>query len=147
MMGPEKKILFDLMTSKNYIGELFSRLHKKIEVSKLWSCYWKIYNILRSDKNYTVDFIKIKCKEFLDLFVEIYQVSKITPYIHKMCFHVPELYEKYGPLNYFSGQGLEKLNDLTTSQFFRSTNKKDNFLKQILERDFRMCEYETNYLK
>ncbi len=64
MMGPEIKILFDLITSKNYIGELFSRLSKKIEVSKLWSCYWKIYNILRSDKNYTVDFIKIKCGKF-----------------------------------------------------------------------------------
>jgi len=38
-----------------------------------------------------------------------------------------------------------QFNDLTTSKFFRCTNKKDNFLKQILERDFRMCEYETNY--
>ncbi len=62
-----------------------------------------------------------------------------------LSFHVPELYEKYGPLNYFSGQGLEKLNDLTTVQFFRNTNKKETFLKQLLEKAFRLCEYETNY--
>ena len=144
-MGPEKRIFFELITSKNYITQIFCRLHTKTDVSKLWTCYWKIYNTLRSETHFTGDFIKIKCKEFLDLFIEIYQVSKITPYIHMLSFHVPELYEKYGPLNYFSGQGLEKLNDLTTVQFFRNTNKKESFLKQLLERDFRLCEYETNY--
>ena len=63
-----------------------------------------------------------------------------------LSFHIPELYRKYGPLNYFSGQGLEKLNDMTTSQYFKSTNKKVGFTKQILERDYRMYEYETNFL-
>ena len=62
-------------------------------------------------------------------------------------FYIPDLYIKYGPLNYFSGQGIEKLNDFTTTQFFRCTNKKANFIKQILERDHRMFDYESNYLQ
>ena len=62
-----------------------------------------------------------------------------------LSFHIPELYAKYGPLNYFSGQGLEKLNDMTTTQYFRNTNKID-FTKQILEREYRMFEYEKIFL-
>jgi len=82
----------------------------------------------------------------LDLFLSIYQTSKVPPYIHLLCFHIPDLYEKYGPLNYFSGQGLEKLNDLTATQLFRCTNKKKEFIKQQLERDYRMLDYEKKFL-
>ena len=146
LMGPKKRILFEIINSKNYIAQLFNGVYKKIEISRLWACYWKIFKILRSEKNYSVDFVRIKCKEFLDLFLSIYQTSKVTPYIHLLCFHIPDLYEKYGPLNYFLGQGLEKLNDMTTTQFFRSTNKKKDFIKQLLERDYRMFDYEKKFL-
>ena len=37
----------------------------------------------------------------------------------------------HGDVNLFYEQGLEKLNDLTTSQFYRSTNK-TNFITQLL---------------
>ena len=145
-MGPKKRIFFEIITSRNYISQLFNGLYKKTEVSRLWTCYWKIFKVLRSEKNYTVYFIQTVCKEFLELFLSIYQTSKVTPYIHMMVFHIPELYEKYGPLNYFSGQGLEKLNDVTTSQFFRGTNKRENFIKQMLERDQRMFDFEKKFL-
>jgi len=48
------------------------------------------------------------------------------------------MHKKYGHLNYFSAQGLEKLNDFSTSDFFRSTNKNKEFIKQILNKDYRM---------
>jgi hypothetical protein len=118
LMGPKKRILFEIICSKNYLCQLFNNFHKKVLVSRLWECYWKIFETLRSVKNYSL------CKEFLDLFLSIYQTSKITPYIHMLAFHIPELYAKYGPLNCFSRQGLEKLNDMTTSQYFKNTNKK-----------------------
>jgi len=140
-MGPKNRILFEIITTNNCISK-FQHLYKKIEISRLWACCWSIFKILRSEKNYTLHFVRTKCKEFLDLFLSVYQTSKITPYIHILCFHIPDLYEKYGCLNYFSGQGLEKLNDITTSQFFRATNKKGDFIKQLLERDHRMLDYE-----
>jgi len=92
-----------------------------------------------------VHFVRTKCKEFLDLFLSVYQTSKITPYIHILCLHIPDLYEKYGCFNYFSGQGLKKLSDITTSQFFRATNKKGDFIKQLLERDHRMLDFEKKF--
>lgn len=145
IMGPKKRILFEKIVKTNAIFYLFNGFNKKTEISRLWSCYWMIFNILRSEKNYTIDFLQIKTKEFLDLFIGIYQTNKVTPYIHLLCFHIPDLHAKYGPLNYFSGQGLEKLNDLTTTQFFKSTNKDKNFTRQIIERDQRMFYYEKKY--
>jgi len=40
-------------------------------------------------------------------------------------------------------KGLEKLNDLSTRQFFSSTNKKGDAIKQMLEKDFRVAYLET----
>jgi hypothetical protein len=76
--------------------------------------------------------------KFLEDFLSLYQRYDITPYLHSMVHHLPEMHKKYGNLNYFSAQGLEKLNDFSTSDFFRSTNKSKEFLKQILNKDYRM---------
>jgi len=84
--------------------------------------------------------------KFLNDFCAIYQKKKITPYLHAVCHHLPDMIEKFGNINYFSAQGLEKLNDLTTNEFFLATNKakKDNlFIMQILQRDLRIS-YKTN---
>ena len=61
--------------------------------------------------------------------------EKITPYIHSFINHVPDVIEKHKNLNFFSTQALEKLNSVTKTNFFRSTNKKRNsFLIQLLEK-------------
>jgi len=78
---------------------------------------------------------------FLNDFVKIFPKKKITPYFHLFCHHLHEIHAKVGHLNYFSAQGLEKLNDLTTNEYFLATNKsiKDNtFIIQILQRDMRI---------
>jgi hypothetical protein len=89
--------------------------------------------------------VKNKTTEFLKKFTEIYHTSKITPYIHFLSFHLHEQYEKYGNLDYFSAQGLEKLNDFSTYQFFSSTKKNKNFIKQMLEKDFRIALLEDSF--
>jgi len=55
----------------------------------------------------------------------------VTPYIHLLTSHIPEFLEKYGTIAPFSQQGLEKLNDIITKDYFRGTNHR-NCLKQIL---------------
>lgn len=143
--GPQKRILFEKLTTEANMNELFDKIYKINEVTKLWKCYWSIFNLLRSRFNYpNGEHIRSESKKFLDIFVSIYLKSKITPYIHLLCHHMADLYEQYGPLNYFSAQGLEKLNDLTTIQFNRSTNKHKDFARQLLEQDFRIDEYESD---
>ena len=62
----------------------------------------------------------------------------MTPYLHVTCIHFHEMHKSHGNLNYFSNEGVEKLNDLSTFSFFRSTNKRPTFIKQMLERDARL---------
>jgi len=45
-----------------------------------------------------------------------------------------------GNLSYWSNEGLEKLNDLTTHDFFSMTNKSKTFIKQMLEKDVRLSD-------
>ena len=38
-----------------------------------------------------------------------------------MAMHMPQFIELYGNITKFTEQGLDKLNDLTTKHYFRST--------------------------
>ena len=38
--------------------------------------------------------------------MEGYQKKNVTPYMHCMVYHVPEMLKKYGNLRQFSGQGM-----------------------------------------
>ena len=52
-------------------------------------------------------------------------MDRTTPYIHCMVYHYPYLFKRYGNLNKFSGQGLEKLNDTTKAFHHHKSNKWD----------------------
>jgi len=113
--------------------------------SSLWLKFWEIDILLRSNQDYTPEFLENRTKEFHHLFTTTYHFSKMTPYLHFFCFHLHDSYKNVGNLEYFSSQGLEKLNDLSTYQFFGGTNKHKNFIKQILEKDFRMLFLDEKF--
>lgn len=77
---------------------------------------------------------------WLELFIDCYFEQHITPYMHAFVYHVPEFMRVYKNLDLFNLQGLEKLNDISTLIYHRSTNKKNNknFLKQMFEKQNRM---------
>ena len=95
-------------------------------------------------------------KEFMQHFFSVYDNNIATPYMHIFVANIHEFKKIHSIINAFNCQGLEKLNDLTTSQFFRATNKKtiktnesiplDDriWLRQILELRSRM---DTQILK
>lgn len=62
----------------------------------------------------------------MDDFTQIYQEKHITPYIHCMTHHLHESWTLFRNIGFFSGQGIEKLNDMPTIRFFKSTNKKSD---------------------
>ena len=81
------------------------------------------------------DVISTNTKAWVNDFKSIYQAKDVTPYIHSFANHVAELKKLYGSISTFNQQGLEKLNDVTTKQFQRSTNHYDiQALQQILEK-------------
>jgi len=67
-------------------------------------------------------------KEFNCLF----EKSKHTPYIHTLTDYVPDSIRQHGDLDVLNIQGLEKLNDRTTAEYFRGTDRKGHDLEQFL---------------
>ena len=58
--------------------------------------------------------------------------------MHTFSHHLWEMVKIHGDISLFTMQGLEKLNDLTTGHYFCSTNRNENYLKQLLCKRNRM---------
>ena len=61
--------------------------------------------------------------------------------MHLFSSHLSYFVKSFGDVDLFNIQGLEKLNDLTKSEFFRATNKTKYFCSQILTRRNRLENY------
>ena len=67
-------------------------------------------------------------------------MREVTPYIHIFAHHVWEFVRDYGDINIFNMEGNEKLNDLMTSYYFRSTNRnREKKVCQLIQKRNR-CE-------
>lgn len=51
---------------------------------------------------------------------------RVTPYIHIMAAHIPWFFEKYSAVKMFTGQDVEKNNDVARSIVLRKSNKLDS---------------------
>ena len=56
-------------------------------------------------------------------FLKVYQEPEVTPYMHLMISHMWFYVQLHGDVDIFNIQGLEKLNDFTSTEYFRATNK------------------------
>ena len=104
-------------------------------MQELWS---KFYNTIRelNKKECDPSNFETKAKEWVRLFITIYQKKDVTPYMHAMAQHVPEFLQLHkGNIVQFTQQGLEKLNDVSTKNYQRSSNHRDHeALKQMLQK-------------
>jgi hypothetical protein len=78
----------------------------------------------------------IFCKHFI----------QAKPYIHIFVCNLNEFQELNGNVNLFNQQGVEKLNDLITIDYFKSTKKLNKYLTQILQKRTRISIYEMKKL-
>ena len=135
LTGPEKHRLF----KKIDIPHLFPDFQKKVELQDVWSSFYDLINKLaNADSSDAVTF-DTSVKSWVRDFLTIYQTKDVTPYIHAFSMHVPQFLSLHGNITIFTQQGLEKLNDLTTKYFQRSSNHREmESLKQILEKHNRL---------
>ena len=78
---------------------------------------------LRKDELSAIE-VQVTTRAFMGQFFACYDRKLVTPYMHIFSAHLHEFKQINGTINSFNIQGLEKLNDLTTSQFFRATNRR-----------------------
>lgn len=80
-----------------------------------------------------------RARDWGRLFIQTYHTKNVTPYIHALMNHVSEFMKLHGSILPFTQQALEKYNDVTTKDFFRSTNHKgETALRQIMEKQNRL---------
>ena len=130
LTGPEKLKLFNHID----IPKLFPDVTHATQVQKIWKDFLSIYSTLclQSVDKESVEKFKTTVKDWLSCFLSVYQTKNVTPYMHTLIFHIPEFLNLYGSLVQFSQQGLEKLNDTLTKDYFRSSNHHDEFLRQLM---------------
>lgn len=129
---------------KCILSLLFPTMTKIIEITSLWNDFFFIYRSLKENEFESLENLKEQLHHWLNLFKICYPSDFITPYMHAFVVHIPEFIQIHGNLNLFSLQGLEKLNDITTQNFHRSSNKKENFLVQMLQKRNRQELYSLN---
>lgn len=71
-------------------------------------------------------------------FIDVYHTKHVTPYIHALMNHIGQFMRTHGSILPFTQQGLEKLNDITTKNFFRSSCLRVEALKQLIEKQNRI---------
>jgi hypothetical protein len=61
-----------------------------------------------------------------------YGKHNVTPYIHMLCYHVPRFLKQEMAVKRFTGQGIEKINDIVRSIYHNKSNKHDACSEALL---------------
>lgn len=130
LLGTDKRIMLEALPDK-----LKSCLHPQTSdaVVKVWKGFGNLYRIVNNwapDKEPNAFFSQAKgwISNFLELNGkrEGYERRRITPYMHIMVAHIPKFLEKYKNVKIFTGQGVERNNDVACSVILRKSNKWDS---------------------
>ena len=85
------------------------------------------------------------CRQWVVKFTDVYHTEAVTPYIHAMSQHAGEFVRIHGSLLPFTQHGLEKYNDITTKDYFRSTHHRgEQALLQIMQKQNRIEHLRDN---
>ena len=119
LSGNDQKTLL-----RNLPERLLFCLHEDTQedVINLWKNFRAIYTMI-TDNDCNAEFdsshVFSKVRSFVEDFLKIgtkkregYQPKNVTPYLHVLVYHVPYFVGRYGSLIQFSGQGVEKTNDI-----------------------------------
>ena len=119
--------------------------HPKLtSIQALWNLFKELVAQLNKElEPVDIDRFESSAKEWLTLYQTVYLAKDITPYMHVLGYHVPEVMRAHGNISLFCQQGLEKLNDLVTKWYFRSSNFGKNALKQIMQKQNRLRLLES----
>lgn len=139
LVGPEKLRMFDNFN----LVEIMPDHEKFDEVEQIWTDFLEIVNLIK-DVAIEANELAKRTKEWLRVYLSVYHKSTVTPYIHAFVAHLHEFVHLYKDINVFNCQGLEKLNDLSTTHYFMSTNRSDFALHQMLKKRNRL-EYLSDF--
>jgi hypothetical protein len=105
---------------------------------RLWRDFFNIYISLRNPYSYDKDEMARMVEESTlswgKLYLDLNSRDSITPYIHAFVDHLHQMIKQHGDVCLWTMQGLEKLNDILSKEFYMCTNKHDDYLIQLIKR-------------
>ena len=134
LTGPEKVKLFKNIKISSLMPNTTDQLEGRIEkMQEIWDDFWVITQNLKQDFDPCyVELFKKQVTSWFEKFLFVYQTKDVTPYMHALYAHVPEFLTLYKNLEYFTQQDMEKYNDITSKNVFRSSNHRGvSALEQI----------------
>lgn len=146
-MGSDKKILLADLPSK-LINTL--RPETVSAVVEVWTAFADIYKVVSNwnpEKEPKQFFMK--AKQWISLFLSLngkregYEKNRITPYMHIMVTHTPRFFELHKSVKIFTGQGVEKNNDMARGIILRKSNKWDS-AGDVLRQERRQWELKEH---
>jgi hypothetical protein len=118
-------------------------LEKADRIEWLWSWFYEIMHYLTTHTApVDPENLKIRCQRWLKVFIEVYPAKRVTPYMHRFAMHLYEAYILHGDVNLYNLQGFEKTNDMLRQKYLRASNRRKNYIKQVLEKCLRVCHLE-----
>lgn len=140
LIGPEKLRVFQNIHIRlllpNFPSDEASKIqHLWDELLQLNLLFCKPGKELSSD---TIEDFEHRTRQWGRDFIRVYQTKNVTPYIHALMNHVGQFMRIHGCILAFTQQGLEKLNDIMTKNFFRSSCHREEALKQLIEKQNRI---------
>lgn len=147
LLGCDKKKMLKELPSK-FDGII--RPETCATVEEIWRKFAIVYGIItckNPSEEMMTDYHN-KAKEWINLFISLrekvngYKKSKVTPYMHIMVYHIPKFFESYKTVKIFTGQGVEKNNDVARSITLHKSNKWDS-TGDILKLESRQWELKN----
>ncbi|CAF1000971.1 unnamed protein product, partial [Didymodactylos carnosus] len=118
LIAVDKKKAKDLINSMKVFHQILAQLKTAKEKNKL-------------SKNLELKLMN-DIEDWSDKYSNQFGLDRITPYVHVLGAHGLEFHQKYDDLTTYSLEGVEKSNDMLTANFFRATNRKNQYFKQML---------------
>ena len=92
------------------------------------------------------DLLQARIEKWRETFKSVFHATDFVLYMHHIMGHLSDRVSRYGDIDLFNIQGLEKLNDITTTQYFRGTNRKHDYISQLMYKRIRLEHYQLNQL-
>ena len=123
-------------------------------VIKIWQDFNELYQIITQVNPTTQDIQDyfVRAKNWVQLFLSLagkrkgYDRARVTPYMHAMVYHIPKFLTNYQTVKVFTGQGVERNNDVARSTVLRKSNKWDatSDVLRLESRQWQLRQHERN---
>ena len=138
LKGNETELLCEKVDFKYVFSQNDLSIETIEKFTKLLRDFIKIIRNVKEKSYSNINLLEKETEEWLNLFKDAFHFDQITPYMHIFFCHMPSILYNVKDIDIYNIQGLEKLNDLTTQQYFRASNRQKNCFQQIIKLRNRM---------